>query len=276
MKTSCELCCFANFDEANVQTGCKLGRLERFKEMGVEVTLRQADNGRTAALIGRVCVAARKDEWGVGLSDEEKIAKVQKELTVSCHVYVPALEETPEQIEETLFSLVGQNPKPVAVEVVVHGRYRPGKLIRRLQEKFDDKLNWRLTVVNADYTTTEEAIDKSAPACKGVFYSIVRAGTQMPPTFMENLNRVVKEELLAFAVITGDVPVFLRKYHELLGGNATVDMVEGDPETMSEEELAAAPTTPVTGLLNKLRFLTETVGIPNLIVEGESLCPTLK
>jgi hypothetical protein len=285
IKTSCEDCVFAVFENRQgeeCQVGCQLGRLVKFEERGTYLEPRKADNGKVAFAIGRACMAARKGDWGHGLTDEEKVQKVREELKVAVHVYVPAIGASPEAIEKTLDSLVVQDPKPAAAEVIVHGRWRPGALIRRLQERYDDKLNWKLCVVNDDYTDAFQAIDKAVPSCRSPFYAVYHAGSEAPASFLTSLNRFVNDELMTFGVIKGDDlgngDVVVREMHECLGGNATVDMVEGNPDTMTDEELEKAVTVPVTGIVNKVIFLSEKVGLPNLIQnyqEFKPACPSL-
>ena len=287
MKTSCEKCCFAIFQDLQpestetpvaTQTGCRLGRLDKFKKVGTPVRTKLTDDNRFVYVIERLCLAARTSDWSKGLSDEEKVKKVREELRLACHVYVPAIAASPEDIEKTLDSLVGQNLKPVAAEVLVSGRHRPGPLILRLQERYADKLVWKLTVVNADTTTPDEAIDKAVLSCQAPFYSVFHAGSEAPATFLADLDKAINDDLLTFAVVTGDEDdnglVVVREMHNRLGGNATVDMVEGDPEQMTEEELANAATVAIHGIENKVRFLAEKVGLPHLVVEGRAVCPT--
>ena len=286
-KTTCENCVFATFADEQwepfetpirTQTGCRLGRLDKFHERGVPIELRQTQDGRLAALIGRVCMAARKSPWGDGMSPEVQEAKVRKEMRFACHVYILALNATPEEIERTLESLIVQKPQPIVAEVLLQGRTRPGPLIRRFNENFAGRIQWVLTVINTDETTDSQAIDSAVARCRSPFYAIFHAGVQAPADFLANLDKAVNEELLTFSIVPGDVSdnglVVLTQMHHRMGGNETVDMVEGDPEEMTDEELEKTSRTSITGLLNKVRFLAEVCGVAGLIKEGHELCQT--
>ena len=268
IKSTCETCIFATYDNS-VQTGCRLGRLDKFAERGVAIHSRLTEDNRNVFVIERFCSAARNAEWVEGQTDPE--ATVRKELEVACHVYVLALGATFEDIAKTLHSLTHQQPKPTVVEVLVQGTERPGKLILQMQHEFPEGLNWKVRVLNSDETNAEDALDRAVPLSNATFYAVFTAGTQVPSTFLKDLDRLVNDELYSFGAITpdnaGEGLVVLRDMHMRLGGNGTSEFVAAPTETDEN------PTgVLITGLLNKIRFLSEQVGSKNLILENEVLC----
>ena len=279
VKSSCQNCVFAFTKghgpvDGETQTGCRLGRIEKFRERGTSVELKYDKWGSGFFIINRFCSANRNREWAAGLSEEQQERKVREEVALAAHVYVPVWSPTMDEIKTTLDSLTHQKPKPAAVEILVKGDKRPGKLILWLQHAYPD-LNWKVTVLTDEEATPDAAIDSAVPRCESMFYAVFNSGVAAPADFLQELDRLVNDELYAFALIPGDTEgngrVVLKDMHLQLGGNEVCDMVEASPQMTEEQLVNEPPLVSVEGIENKIRFLAEQLGAPQLIHE-EALC----
>ena len=74
ISSCCRGCNFSqtekNEDGKSLQTGCELGRVEKFKSLGAEVHLDESENGEFFT-ISRFCTCYRPEEWIITLSEEE-------------------------------------------------------------------------------------------------------------------------------------------------------------------------------------------------------------
>ena len=63
-KTLCENCIFATYNDDNTQqTGCELGRIEKYQALGCVVSAKNEETGRQSYVIdNRVCMACRNSE----------------------------------------------------------------------------------------------------------------------------------------------------------------------------------------------------------------------
>lgn len=226
-RSSCKDCAFAVYNSIT-QTGCLLGRTEKYSAQGSLLEVYDADK-EFYLVNGRRCNAYRdnRSAWGQGLSDEEKVKKVRDEIRVRADlvVLVDGAEEWCERLARTLSGVLNQTTPFVQVVVCNNAGLAPDLLRSEVSNSLGDRASWRLTHVQSPPARPEKAIDLAVKGCVGDYYVLVKAGHHVSKNFVAELDRTLNEELVRFAALLPDedggpmvVPTILHKLISF-GGN---------------------------------------------------------
>jgi hypothetical protein len=288
--TSCRDCAFAKFnhpDKAKTQTGCELGRLDKFREQGTEVL--EAYNGQDEFYVvnGRACPAFRSvmSDWYRKVLIANQAAAVRAELTVRVDVLIPVMYDGANlgRLTDTLESLKRQKVKPSSVILLNNADgVKTSQLVARLRKEAEG-LNWTVTEIkerkpDGGRQNVDRVVDLVAGNLKGHFYTLVSPGDVLPETFTADLDRAVVDDMARFVVLTpnkdGVGLTVALGFHRapMVNGNRAVPAVSLDEDY---DERKGYATTLLANALQKAQYLAATRNLPHLVETAEKVCKSL-
>jgi hypothetical protein len=292
VNTSCRDCVFAEFKDPDpkrswTQTGCELGRLDKFREQGTDVV--EAYNGQDEFFVvnGRACTAFRsiKSDWYHNVPPDNQAAAVRAELTVRVDVLVPVMYDGPnlERLTDTLVSLKRQKVKPSSVVVLNNADgVKTSSLIVFLR-KAAEGLNWTVTEVkerkpDGSRQNVDRVVDLVAGNLKGHFYTLLSPGDTLPETFTEDLDKAVVDDMARFVALTpnkdGVGQTVALGFHRapMVNGNKGIPAASLDEDY---DERNGYATILLTSALQKAQYIAATRKLPHLVETAENVCKSL-
>lgn len=295
LHTSCGPCVFAEYDATQTQYGCALGRLDKYRAQGAEVVEAYDDEKEFFIVNGRSCPAFRdaKSEWAAKVHPENRAAAVRGELTARTDVLIPLLSgRDVERMAASLDSVRALALKPSSVVVLNNqSDVRVGAVVAQLT-RVAEGLNWKVVDVaerdaDGNRPGLGRCVDLAAGKLGGHFYTVLPAGSTLPPEFTRDLDRAVVDGMARFVVLTPNAA----------GVGLTVGlgfhkapMVDGNKPVVGEEfagylfETPFRPDEPPTpcgkprllaGVVEKAEFLARERESPHLVEKAEVVCPAL-
>ncbi len=217
--THCHDCIFCEYTGVK-QTGCQLGRLDKFDNKEREVI-----DGFDAYKINRICMACRDENWAEG--KDKPIDDVYEEMCVSVDFVIVdngGLMNPLQRLEASLISAKNQTIKPNSIIVVVPEGF---KLVKECLDKIESFLDgtaikYQLVHHLEKDAVYERLLDVGVLKCRGVYYSGYKMGEVIPADFVQKLDHFHNRQLKRYIMVTPyDIyhQVVFRAYHKLLGGN---------------------------------------------------------
>lgn len=198
-RSCCRDCYFAQY-EGKTQTGCALGRLEKFKENGANI-VEATDNNKNFYLIeGRLCSALRPKDWADHTNDP--VGSVLRELELDIEVFVYTDGKTTEkQLMDTLISIRNSELKVGKITVIDNfSKLNYPALVSYFK---DERLKtWKIDKVADQVPDFESALDVSVLGKKinSIYIYAIKAGTILDPNYLKDLNKEINIDLQRFAV----------------------------------------------------------------------------
>lgn len=298
--TACRGCAFADekmvwetkqiTDDLSVpsyrsQTGCKLGRLDKYRQQGTEVLDAGDENGDEFYIVnGRACAAYRDwgRGWGAGVPQENWPATVRAELTALADVVIP-LEDAGDldKLPATLDSLRALELAPATVTVVNNAGIGMGRVIAAMN-KAGTGLNWQVTDVrerarDGSRVDVARLVDIVQAKLKGHFYTLLAAGDELPPSFTADLDRAVVDDMRRFVVLlpteNGVGLTVGLGFHR----SPTVNGNKPLPAALlgAVDEADTAPDRLLKDVVEKAKYVAERRNTPFLVEPAEAVCPSL-
>lgn len=254
LTSSCRGCHFCqtekNGEGKNIQTGCSLGRLEKFKNLDIKVESEESENGEFFT-IHRFCTCYRPDEWVDTLTKEEKNdvkSTVRQEISVRMGIIIlfDPSSQTEEQLKNTIECFGRQTVSPRYV-VVVSSRAEYNDLIHSLLiYNFPDKEQTNIHLVQCadedlqDYFKIDEAFKH---ALNG-FYYVINAGSEHSDDFIEKFDSYINDELSQVVMVKPNDGLggllMQASLHKLLNGSKSR---MNDDESINTENIVQRVTT---------------------------------
>lgn len=282
LHTSCKDCVFAIYDN-KTQKGCELGRLDKYREKGVEI-IEAFDNDLEFDIVnGHQCVAYRhmgpNSQWYQDTLPEERIAKVRREITVRTDVIIPVSSDSDiALLPQTLKSARELELAPLSVVVVNNQEDVKAGAIISLLNKEASGLNWTLSDIkektnDGKKVSTLRAIDIASSKLKGHFYTVLNPGDTLPPSFTKDLDVAVTDELKTFVVL---LPNRYQVGLTVARGFHQASVVEGNkPVTVEVTEDGVKKTMVLNSAMEKAIFFADQHNLPNLVAYSGDICPSL-
>jgi hypothetical protein len=263
LHTSCRDCRFARYDRS-CQTGCDLGRLERFAASGATVVEARDDEREFSVIDGRACLAWRPADWGENLTPQARRETVRREMTIRLEYLIWVETTSSDALRRTVASLKDQQPAHHRVTFcLLQGAAHPRKVFHLLEQS--GLTGWHVrTFPNG--ANRGQAADITLQSTDSSWYACFRAGTAVPDGYAARLDAALNDRLERFVVLEGldggcgdgfAAQTFL---HRALGGNAEAESTE-----------AYGPSRRLDGLLEKVRFVAADQGLDHLIRSVVSL-----
>lgn len=218
INTSCKDCVFAEYS-GKTQTGCSLGRLDLFREKGVNVLECYDDSEKEFYVIqNRACSYCRNSEWAKNVPENEWKNKAEKESRIKYQAIIIA-NNSLDEIEKTCNSIASQDIPPLHYTVIFKNNLKAPK-IGRILEKY--KTKWRLQQIE-DWVDNYRAIDLVLDAVQCPYYAVLDEGSTLKEGTIKILQDKIREELVQFALIKnwgGARYIVPFSLHKLYSGNA--------------------------------------------------------
>ena len=261
ISTSCKNCYFADYD-CKTQTGCRLGRLEKYRNTSGNVVEAYDDDKEFYVIQNKICVYYRNHEFieEMQLRNEDEILKrIKSELHAPYHLILFFREEdTIEDLSRCIENAASQYIKPQVFTVInkFNTQVEASKIMEitnhhgfnhwRIQNAANLEFEWDRDLIDLSYDSTKKH--------KFLFYSVFEASEGIPINFSEEIHNSMYEDLEAFSCLTanknGNGLTVLRIAHEKYSGSSFGIKIE-----------------------EKIKFYEDD---SHLIKKVENLCPSLQ
>jgi len=246
LKTICRDCIFAEFtDDAVTQTGCKLGRLDKFRDKGKTKPI-EDENGLEYYEISTLCNTCRDKNWEDKFTDS--IPRVIKEVELKIDAII--LDDSNhdnwhQDVMVSVQSLLNQVLKPCRIVVVVYNKMKAFSGLKELL----DKAGIKYDIVNVlEYTNNSYLLlNHGISRCRNQYYSVVESGNVLPNDYFAKLNKIINNDLDQFSMIepvndTGSLTglTVQRKLHQMiqsLTGKIDLNIIEAVKALAKEQNL---------------------------------------
>ena len=225
-ETICRDCAFAIYEE-QTQTGCSLGKIDKFEEQDTEILEVYDETDREFYVIkGRVCVFWRAGDWKdkyEGRKDLEDIVNKETMIRMDANVYLDK-NSTLKDLDKTVTSIQKGILKPVQLTIINNGSRIEKMLLARVGMKSGFK--WRVENIQDDgeadrHRSIDIAIRKtSAKDCN--YYFVFDAGKAVPKDFISDINKSINIDMNRFLALKskdGNGDVGQVHMHKQIGGN---------------------------------------------------------
>lgn len=202
--TSCKDCIFAEYEDIT-QTGCKLDKIQAYKDSNIPVMECYDEEREFYVIPGRICMSKRPDRWAyANASLEKQKEQIEKEIRIKFLAIVRGNDNETDSIKRTLNSLYRQRLMPVVVSVI-----RPPAAAYSMKDidsiLSDSPVEWRIQRIldpELEQCLWEDLVVDSVKQCN--FYSVFNAGFEVPENFFEDINDKVHNHLLEFGALTAN------------------------------------------------------------------------
>lgn len=242
-KTICRDCVFAEFtDDAITQTGCKLGRLDKYREKE-KAHIVEDENGLEYYEINTFCNTCRDSTWDDKFSDPVK--RVMEEVSIKVDALIiddSNHDDWYNDVMKSVNSLVNQTIKPCRIVIVCYRKLKPITALKELMDNAEIKYD----IVNVlDYSSSPYALlNHGVRRCRNQFYTVVESGDELPLDYFDKLNKIINEDLSQFSMIEPQDQLtgltVQRKLHHMsqhLAGTSQMNIVEIIKELAKEQNL---------------------------------------
>lgn len=223
--TACKKCYFAEY-EGDTQTGCKLGRIEKYREWDPNCIVEAFDienhkHDNFYVVNGKFCNAMRKrdSKWAVEHQDDA-VEKVREEIKLKMAVIVYVGEGADiEAVQKTAESLKNQTLKPNRVLFINNqDSIHPGVLNASIWKVLGNSVTWRINGtderIEKRRVSKERAIDIAVTAlpCAAAdgriaadsptYIAVFNPGHVVPATFIDRIDMELNDKLNPFRFLS--------------------------------------------------------------------------
>lgn len=217
--TPCKDCVFSERDAEGHQTGCSLGRIEKFHQNNPNNILEafcldeKGQERHFTIINGRFCNAHRQrgSQWARTNEGREKEV-VREEIALRLAVLVYMGDDlTLEGLRQTAMSLKEQQRMPFQVFFINHQKaIKPSDIHGLLWDVLGNAMTWRISRIMPGVQNMPQAIDvvvSSLPDPRvertpsSTYYTVVRSGFRFPPDFIARLDQAMNDDLRRFRVL---------------------------------------------------------------------------
>ena len=235
--TACVDCCFAKF-VGDVQEGCELNRLNKFRDNGTEVSEVYNDDKEFFVVKG-FCNGHRNQYWkDSGLYHrpfyKNPTDRVREENKIRCGFNVLMNEShSMKDLEQTINSIVNQEEiKPHYIIVSCSSNIERFEVVSYLQSKLEEKeIKFFFVGISEQEATRDRCLDISFSRAKNGYYAIFSSGYTVPKNFLTKLNYALNEEMCRIVALkpfddNGNGLFMNATTYKLLRGNNTKPIME--------------------------------------------------
>ena len=245
--TACCGCVFAE-TEGKKQTGCEIGRLDKFISLGTDIEEAENEKKEEFYVIRRLCNAYRNEEWGEYWKDKNK--RLKKELAIRTNFVIILNEEhSIDNLEHTCTQIALQEDCEASRVVTINNSTKLDNfdIIHKLHEiygGYSDQTAYLSKEQDGTTFTHAYMVDKGSEfnLCLKVafqhmvngYYTVFHAGKDVPRDFVKRINKMVNEEMMQVLMVepkdgSSDgvvMSVALHKYMQTLYEKETLNIYE--------------------------------------------------
>ena len=241
LTTACKDCVFANYI-GKTQTDCKLGRIEKFKQNGVDIIEAEDLEENEFFVVESWCNYYRDEEWIKSLSADidDLSAQVKKEAIFPVGFIVLFNENnTIEQLEITT-SMIKDMEKVAYVVVANSSNLEDIDVITKVQELFEDsEIDFKVTKIMDNDFNQNQIIDAAFPNITNSYYYLLESGDAPVKDVVSLIDKQINTELEPVVYIKGDKgvsgTVIQSTMHKFLNGNYGMSLLEKIEGIQSED-----------------------------------------
>ncbi len=250
MDTSCKLCVLAEY-EGNVQVGCQIGRLDKFKDGGAVLDIQSDEDKDYFMIRNRVCNACTQESVVEGIPSRKWEETIMKRIGVRCNmaVYVGP-NHTFYDALQTLDSIVNQEHPAYEIKVLLQGKHDVGEYMA-LMNNYKLSIPWIVQEIVYEIEDLDKqkwtsnylmALDLTMENIKSTYYSVSNAGYEYSSAFLSTINRALNIDLNRFVALLPDADgngsLLQRGFHKLVGGNRSMPVFDKLAEIAEIEDTA--------------------------------------
>jgi hypothetical protein len=243
--TSCGGCVFAEVVDSK-QTGCELGRLDKFRSIGADIKEATNEQNEEFYVIRRLCNAYRNSEWGEYWKDKNK--RLKKEVAIRTNFVVLLNEEhSISDLEHTCTEIALQDDFEASRVITINNSTKLDNfdIIHKLHEiygGYSDQTAYMSKEQDGTTFTHAYMVNKSSEfnTCLKVafqhmingYYVVFHAGKDIPRDFVKRLDNMINKEMMQVLMIEPDgdsvdglvMSVAMHKYMQTLYEKETIDI----------------------------------------------------
>ena len=225
LTTACKNCVFANYI-GKTQIDCKLGRIAKFREKGVDIIEAEDLEENEFFVLEAWCNAYREQDWAD--QHEDIIAQVEAEYVIllgNGKSEKSNEESLLSDLHKTLEGIKEVEGSPNYVVVVNNSPVPHFDVINKAQESLEDfDIEYKVSNVIESNLTDLECVDLVFANLKNGYYSVLKAGKLPVSNDMINLiNTKVNKDLDSIGYIKGNDGIsgttVQAVMHKFLNGN---------------------------------------------------------
>lgn len=282
MDTTCSKCTFAKYTN-NIQTGCQVNRLNKFRQQGTELELQKEEDKESYLIKGRICLMCCPPERIEKLKLKNPAPELRKLITVQCEAYILALDDhSLNQVKATIDSLNMQEVRPTCINVILNtdniSRPKLVKYFNELQNAFEQKnqeYKWNITYIhergeNGEKFSDEWCLDHAIAKCNSPFYCVFMAGYNVPRNYLSSIDRALNDNIERFSVL---LPAHEDSWNGVFVQTAMHKKLDGNvPQTLEEYDDGALVATTI---MDKIEFLGKLKDQQYMIKKVTEVCPQI-
>lgn len=230
LTTNCQKCVFAVY-EGKTQTGCASGRLDSYREKGVNIIEAEDLEENEFYVIESWCAGYREEEWAIVHEDEDLLDVLNKEQRPNFGFFI-LVNKSSDGLEETIASILEERANYI---VVVNNSPSTGAkyadLIEKTEEimKNHEDFNFKVQQV-LEPSDDLHAIDEAFLNAQSGYYSVIECGKKIKSGIIEKINIATNQKLDRVGYVKGHDGIngttVLSMIHKYMGGNVNEPLEE--------------------------------------------------
>jgi len=210
LTTACKNCVFANYI-GKTQIDCKLGRIAKFREKGVDIIEAEDLEENEFFVLEAWCNAYREKDWADEYAD--LIGQVYKELVTLLGFVVIFgggktkeinTEEALADLGKTLEGIKDIDDLPSYIVIVNNSPAQHFDVINKAQEHLEDSdIEYKVSNVLKENLTSLECVDLVFSNFRNGYYSMLEAGKLPKKNMISLINNKVNKDLDSVGYIKG-------------------------------------------------------------------------
>jgi len=238
--SKCKDCIFGDFYQDQPwhkeQVGCKLNRIDKFKERGTLVEFKEGD-AVDSYEIHTFCNAIRDQEWldehkFSNLEDAKEQVSKDNELKYTCVIYSEE-GDCIEKVRTSLNSVLKQDISPEKIIIAIHSDTLDyPKLITEIRSTYISNVPLSFSRV-LEYRYPRYLIDFSLLNIKSTYYLAVLAGSILEDGLVSKVNNMIEDCKMVSIAKNLDSSILLvsKRLHDELGGNSMGILTKDETES---------------------------------------------
>ena len=234
LTTNCQKCVFGTY-EGKTQIGCSAGKLDAYRDKGVNIIEAEDLEENEFYVIEAWCAGYREEEWAIIHEDEDLLDVLKEETKPRVGFFILVSKETPtcEGLEKTIDSIIKEGGDYI---VVVRNLPSEGvkyaSLIENTEEimkKHGEEIGFKVMQV-LEPSGDLHAIDEAFANAQQGYYSVINSGEVVKSGMIDTLNRNINEKLDRVGYIKGYDGIngltVLGMIHKYMAGNINEPLEE--------------------------------------------------
>jgi hypothetical protein len=236
--TACKDCVFSAYD-SNTQKGCFLDKIDKFRNLDVEIVDVYDEDKEFFVVSGRKCQFYRNSDWLAEISyDDDEFELLNKEVQIGVDIIILIDEDNNfEHVFDTIESIKESTIQPESIIFTIHNKKnnkdfkftkQQYQIIKDTLSEIKDTIPYSFEVILVDQPL-EKSIN-SAARRSNINYVCLHAGIELNEEYIAKINSLINDEMipliyvepcrLASALGLGQYNnMFVnKKLHNLVGG----------------------------------------------------------